>query len=541
MRALATTSSSSFLASAATSSRHGTARTASTSTQDHAPRLADNQRQSGARIDRTLTSQQPWKPRRSNENADTRKGPAHRRNSNRNAPSTASQEANERPQGFTGKERSSVYSRRGDADFPNQNKDTFKFGSKASSSKTGAAREHKTALASKLKHIRTDSLSTPSEVKPPKGADAKPSSRTSEAQRPREDPLSTVQIQLKAFFNRSESKSTSIPDEATHETVTDHTESDPFLEPVSGDMIAEHYQTTSAEDGATSTSAENSPEVTRKFSRPTLSDLQKADPEQFVGLYQSDTAWDPSRDYVLFPDGPRRKSFLEMAFEERSRQYIVVILDADNLMFDPRHLRKGYDGGKFVCQELRQRIAGKHQLVPHLLDLRIRVFCALNPLATVLNNSRVVSKSLFFDFLQAIGDSGLHNYVVNVGRGDQAADMRVKAALADALRDPGCYRAYLGGLDDFGYKDELRAIKEMDLLESKVNLIQVPGYAVDSNAYREYAHRALDLDYLFKNNEAAMKEMQDYVSAEKGFFSTLPRVSSAVVFFFLSGLARYIR
>ena len=265
----------------------------------------------------------------------------------------------------------------------------------------------------------------------------------------------------------------------------------------------------------------------RTFSRPTLSDLQKAELDQFAGLYQSETVWDPSKDYALMRDGPRTTSFLETALSQGPREYIVVILDADNLLFDPRHLRKGYDGGKFVYTELRERIAKKHQLVPHLLDLRIRIFCALPALATVLNAVGVVHKELLFDFLQGITDCNLHNYAVNVGRRSQAADLRVKAALADAILDPGCFRAYLGGLDDFGYIEELGTIQQRGLLETKVNLIQVPGFAVESNAYREYAHRAIDLDYLFKSNRAAMREMQKHVSAgtTSSLGAKLPRIS----------------
>lgn len=213
-------------------------------------------------------------------------------------------------------------------------------------------------------------------------------------------------------------------------------------------------------------------------------------------------------------DGPERKSFLQRALKQGPRQYIVVILDGDNLLFDPRHLNKGYEGGKFVYEELRLRIAKKHNLIPHLVDLRVRVFCALNPLATVLNNTRIVRKELLFDFFHGISDCNLNNYVVNVGRGDQAADLRVKAALADAIRDPGCFRVYLGGLDDFGYLEELDTIQRVGLLDNKVHLVQVPGFAVKSNAYREYAHRAIDLDYLFKNYEAARRDMQNYVSAK---------------------------
>ncbi len=212
------------------------------------------------------------------------------------------------------------------------------------------------------------------------------------------------------------------------------------------------------------------------------------------------------------PDGPERTTIVAKVLDRAPAQHIMVILDGDNLLFAPRHMNEGYAGGKFVYNELRERIAKKHRLNPQNLDLRIHVFSALNSLATVLSKARVMRKDFFFDFMQGIIDSGPYNYVINVGKADQAADIRVKAALADAIRDPRCFRAYLGGLDDYGYKEDLNLIHERGLLESKVNLIQVPGFARDSNVYKAYAHRAIDLDYLFKNQMMALEDMQRYVS-----------------------------
>ncbi|CBQ71962.1 conserved hypothetical protein [Sporisorium reilianum SRZ2] len=256
----------------------------------------------------------------------------------------------------------------------------------------------------------------------------------------------------------------------------------------------------------TATNASSPPQ----FSRPTLAEIQKADTDQFAGLYKSPTAWDPSKDYALMQDGPVRESFLKASLIKGPQPYIVVILDGDNLLFDPRHLTQGYDGGKFVYNELRQRIARKHQLIPERLDLRIRMFCSKTALADMLHTGRIVSRLVFFDFLQGLIDGNLCSYIVNVGRGDQAADLRVKAALADALMDQRCFRAYLGGLDDYGYKEELGAISEAGLLETKVHLVQVPGYATESNVYRQYAHRAIGFDYIFKSNRAVFRNMEKY-------------------------------
>lgn len=344
-----------------------------------------------------------------------------------------------------------------------------------------------------------------------------------DTEQPSEDSLALAQNQLRAFFAQYRPPSSSVP--ATEQTTSQ-------TAPLSGAVEPQpqlHSASPGPEDSSSSPPQGSETDISQQtpptYSRPTLSDLEKEDVDQFAGIYRSHTAWDPQKDYALMQDGPERRSYLETAVEAGPRRYIVVILDGDNLLFDPRHMNQGYEGGKFVARELRLRIARKHRLIPERLDLRIRLFCAQVPLASVLNGTRVVRKDLLSDFFQGIVDSSPHNYLVNVGRGDQAADLRVKAALADALRDPGCFRAYLGGLDDFGYKEELHTIQEMGLLESKVNFIQVPGYAVQSRAYSEFAHRAIDLDYLFKRFEVALKDMQRYVGTVPGCCvenSTLP-------------------
>lgn len=328
----------------------------------------------------------------------------------------------------------------------------------------------------------------------------------------RRDELASAQDRLRSFFSKTRTSS-SLPSSVSNELSSPSAlDAYPFEDKLDWDAEFSQSHSDLENDGFSGSVVSADSISPRSFSRPTLDQLHSAEMDQFAGFYQSRTAWNPDKDYALMPDGPERESILRRELEKGHRQYIVVILDGDNLLFDPSHLRRGYEGGKFVYEELRQRIAQKHRLIPQKLDLRIRFFCSLNALATTLHKLRMVNKELLFDFLRALTDGSLHNYIVNVGRGDQAADLRVKAALADAIQDPGCFRAYLGGLDDFGYKEDLQAIHEMGLLEKKVHLVQVPGYAVESKAYGQYAHRAIDLDYLFKNQAAAIRAVEKYVS-----------------------------
>ena len=322
--------------------------------------------------------------------------------------------------------------------------------------------------------------------------------------------LASVQDRLRSFFSRTKTNAgeASISAQPTTDVTNDNHQNE--------GMEAKGIDRASPSQalvGHLNEEAEENLSPSPSYSRPTLAQLQTAEMDEFVGLYQSRTAWDPNKDYAIMPEGPERESLLRASLAQGRQQYIVVVLDGDNLLFNPRHLNQGYEGGKFVYQDLRQRIARKHQLIPERLDLRIRYFGALTPLSTVLHRERLVTKMLFFDFLQGLTDSNLHNYIVNVGRGDQAADLRVKAALADALHDERCFRAYLGGLDDFGYMEDLDVIQEEGFLEKKVHLIQVPGYAVEMRTYKRFAHRAIDLDYLFKNKEHALAVMKTYVSA----------------------------
>ncbi|KAN0065718.1 hypothetical protein ACQY0O_000848 [Thecaphora frezii] len=240
--------------------------------------------------------------------------------------------------------------------------------------------------------------------------------------------------------------------------------------------------------------------------RPTLQEISSSQIDELPGHYKSQTAWNSKKDHALTNKGLEMESQTELLIR-KGRKFITVIIDGDNLWFNPQHMRLGYPGGQIVVEELKQRIAKKHSLDPETLELRIRIFCAYAPLQKVLHISHVVDRGMLTQFFYGLMDSGHHNYVVHLCKGDQAADKRVRTALADAVTDPGCYRVYLGGLDDFGYMADLRALDKRGLLAEKVRLIQVPGYAVDSQIYRKLASNMVDLDYLFMSQPRVM----DYV------------------------------
>ncbi|PWN51625.1 hypothetical protein IE53DRAFT_313601 [Violaceomyces palustris] len=276
------------------------------------------------------------------------------------------------------------------------------------------------------------------------------------------------------------------------------------------------------------------PGLVPQSKRPGLSFVESIDWDRESFVYQSATAWDPAKDYAMMADGPEKESYVSRYLRSRQNgnvKYITALIDGDNLLFRPDRMRMGLEGGKEVAEELRRRIAKKHFLDPEKVDFRLRIFCNMRALAKVLSFTLNVQRNEFWEFQDGMTAMNHQTYFINAGKGHQAADLRVKAALAEAILDPSCYKVYLGGLDDYGYKDELRTIRDMGSLYEKVQLIQVPGYAVDSKMYDEYVHKAIDLDYLFLGKK---EEMNARAAAEEEYTDEGRKRNSPCVFHHLT-------
>ncbi|SPO35989.1 uncharacterized protein PSFLO_01460 [Pseudozyma flocculosa] len=265
-----------------------------------------------------------------------------------------------------------------------------------------------------------------------------------------------------------------------------------------------------AHERMASASEADNPLWTVSPTRPTLDEIQNAAKDGFASQYKSSTAWDPQKDYAMIPNGPEVVSETEQVLR-KDRKHITMIIDGDNLKFQPRHMRLGHKGGVFAYNELKRLVARKHSLNPDTLDLRLRIFAVYPWLVKFLERAGLVARFVAMEFFEGLADANPHNYIVNVRKDEQAADKRVKVALADAVRDPDCFRVYLGGIDDFGYMPDLRTLYDFKYLPGKVHLIQVPSHAAKSRIYKEMAASMVDLDYIFlgPSSNAAIQRLAD--------------------------------
>ncbi|CEH12088.1 hypothetical protein CBOM_00097 [Ceraceosorus bombacis] len=168
---------------------------------------------------------------------------------------------------------------------------------------------------------------------------------------------------------------------------------------------------------------------------------------------------------------------------QRGRHYAAILLDGDNCRFLPKYVVRGKQGARDVINELKAR-------VPQLgqdCHLRIMVFIALyNSLASHKHFGYEIRDVL--DFYSEISQNGPLNIVAEVGREPQAADLKVKTHLADLMLDSDCKHIYLGGIDDSGYHEELRAAQSMGYLR-RVSLIHTGSLRSTAIKYAEFKDR----------------------------------------------------
>ncbi|UZJ55956.1 hypothetical protein CBS101457_005276 [Exobasidium rhododendri] len=210
----------------------------------------------------------------------------------------------------------------------------------------------------------------------------------------------------------------------------------------------------------------------------------------------------PREDYDMMDNDPSTKSRLEEIREalERSKHlhpglkkppFVAVIIDADQLLFQPEFIQMGEKGALQALDLIKSNI--NRDLKTHLTveDVRIHCYCNLRGLLNFVTRISDIEKDEFHSFLNMIRSSAPFNIFTSAGEGNQAADKKVKAYLTEFIHDDSCLQIYLGGLGDYGYRDDLNAIREFGLLH-RIRLLNIPQFTTVSLHYSDYSNRMVD-------------------------------------------------
>jgi hypothetical protein len=211
----------------------------------------------------------------------------------------------------------------------------------------------------------------------------------------------------------------------------------------------------------------------------------------------SQSIFAPPEDYDMMDNDPTNTSRIleiknELLKSKRENlakpRFVAVIVDADQLLFLPQHLNRGREGAIEALQLIKDQI--NRDLGSNLTaqDIRIQCFCNYRGLTGFLKKSGLVPGDAFQEFVNAFQSYAPFNVFVAAGDTKQAADTKVKAFLADFIHDDSCLQIYLGGLGDYGYRDDLNDIRKLGLLH-RIRLLNIPAFTLQSLHYDEFSSR----------------------------------------------------
>ncbi|CAO1624157.1 unnamed protein product [Sympodiomycopsis kandeliae] len=243
-------------------------------------------------------------------------------------------------------------------------------------------------------------------------------------------------------------------------------------------------------------------------------------------MYSSNTAWDPRADNTLYANDTISVNRIREDFFRKPRRYVSLLMDADSLYFNLNLIRKGFEGGQEFYTKLVRRVIGHLELnqtqeslnrtlnqdhrlssnsvltrgastmQDYNISFRLIAFANRTGLYKHFSEEHSIDPLTFKLFHKGILASSPWSLIVDAGATPQAADNKLKVFMLDMLSDQDCLHLYLGGLNDYGYADELDVLRRSQTL-NRVSLIFLPGPALKSRYYKDFEARVVQWNDCF--------------------------------------------
>ncbi|KAI1845886.1 hypothetical protein JX265_011219 [Neoarthrinium moseri] len=167
---------------------------------------------------------------------------------------------------------------------------------------------------------------------------------------------------------------------------------------------------------------------------------------------------------------------LEQKIDDGS--FIAVLIDGDGAKFADHFIRNPLEGGPRAAQALRQAVR-EHVMseYPELdnedIPILIRVYANLNDLAKSLRFSNVIDRDEDMKiFAEQLTNSRTEVDFVNVGRGKENADSKIRKMLSHYHKNLQCKKIFLACCHDNGYLHDLREYSDRAELNRKIVLVE---------------------------------------------------------------------
>jgi len=197
-------------------------------------------------------------------------------------------------------------------------------------------------------------------------------------------------------------------------------------------------------------------------------------------------------------EGERREPEQQLATSAGFDRRVICLIDGDGTIFNQTYLVQGHQGGKDAAASLAKSIyeymEAQHSTHPNVF-LSVYVFLNKNGLTNTLRKFHGEGeKGGFWHFWEGFNQAQERFLAVDVGKGKEHADAKVKAFLRDNVRSPHTLKVFLGVCHDDGYVPDLQSLitdgyKDM--------LVLLPGYTEIASGIQELNLPTLPIPGLF--------------------------------------------
>ncbi|KXJ86322.1 hypothetical protein Micbo1qcDRAFT_36252 [Microdochium bolleyi] len=209
--------------------------------------------------------------------------------------------------------------------------------------------------------------------------------------------------------------------------------------------------------------------------------------------------------------------------------FVVVLVDGDGAKFKDDLIRDMVDGGERAAQNLKRAVrkhladsGSRHDDVPVL----VRVYANLNDLSKSLRMSQIVPSDDYMRvFAEKFTNSSAEIDFVNVGKGKENADSKIRRMLNHYHKNIQCQKIFLAGCcHDNGYLHDLREYR--GVADDKLVLLET---TTAEPGFRSLGYPIIRFDNVFRteplNNENKRSAMSPPGSSAAQFQRSFMRES----------------
>ncbi|KAK8052377.1 hypothetical protein PG993_003762 [Apiospora rasikravindrae] len=221
------------------------------------------------------------------------------------------------------------------------------------------------------------------------------------------------------------------------------------------------------------------------------------------------------RDYQMESD----KSSQDM---KRLEQKIV---HGDGAKFADQYLRSPLEGGPVAAQALKQAVrdylqTDNHDFNTEDIPIIVRAYANLNDLAKSLRLSNVIDRDEDMrTFAEQFTNSRAEVDFVNVGRGKENADSKLRKMLNHYLRNLQCKKIFVACCHDNGYLHDLREYSDYPELRNRIVLVETTPA---EQGFKQLPFDLTSFNKVFRSNTLLNESKRAPASTAFSTASTLP-------------------